>query len=126
MNNRLLSFTKRTFPIKSFVLLFLLSGIMLTQSCSTYRVVAKNDPDHIKPHKRTLWTFAWGLVQAKDYRICISEEEGESGAIDQIHIKTNIGYILLSAATVGIVVPVKVECYCAKVNYSIGTTGGTN
>ncbi len=112
-------------PVKRYTMLFILAGMLMFQSCSTYRIVAKNDPAHVKPHSKTMWTFAWGLVQPKDYRICSDPYKGESGAIDQVHVKTNLGYILLSAATVGAVVPLKVECYCAKVNYKIGTTGDT-
>ena len=90
-------------------LFLLLALLFLFQSCHAYRVVSKGDTEDLTPTKKTMWTFAWGLVQEKDFRVC---EETE--AIDQVHVKTNLGYILLSAATAGIVVPVRVECYCAK------------
>lgn len=68
-----------------------------------------------------MWTFAWGMVQARDYKIC--NGKNESGAIDQIKIKTNLGFILLSTITAGIVVPIQVECHCAKVKVVGGSTG---
>ena len=95
--------------VKKPFLFLLLAVFLLFQSCHSYRVVSKGDTEDLVATKKTMWTFAWGLVQEKDFRVCADTE-----SIDQVHVKTNLGYILLSAATAGIVVPVRIECYCAK------------
>lgn len=92
----------------SFVLiLFLLTAT----SCMNMRVVSYYDSDNIQPHEATKVTLFWGLLQARDI-----PAECESNSLCSVTAQTNIGFILLSAVTVGIVVPQKVLWQCCPVN----------
>jgi hypothetical protein len=91
--------------IRAFSLLFLL---MLTSGCMSTRLVASYDDVDIQPHKESRIVYLWGLVQPKDI-----QAECESGAVSKVVAHTNIGYILVSAITIGIVVPQKIIWYCA-------------
>ena len=108
-------------PLQSLFLIFFCACLMSTTSCSTYRVVSGDAPAKTEPKKKTMWTFAWGLVQARDFKVCTGENQ--SKAIDQIKVKNNLGYALISVLTAGIAMPIQVECHCAKVKVHGGTTG---
>jgi len=95
---------------RSLFVVTLLTIFLTLQSCMTTRIVSKYDSDTMvnnPANRKTAWTFAWGLVQTKDIN-----PKCESGAMTSVTVKTNIGFILVSAATLGIAVPLKVEWTC--------------
>ncbi|MGA0557418.1 Bor/Iss family lipoprotein [Larkinella sp. VNQ87] len=73
----------------------------------TTRVAANYDSDSVKPHRATKTAFLWGIVQPKDV-----PAQCESKAICKVSTKTNLGYILISAVTLGIVVPQRLIWEC--------------
>ena len=79
----------------------------LTSSCVHTRLVSLYSSDNIQHHTATRINYLWGLVQPKDI-----QAQCESNTICQVVSQTNLGYILLSAATLGIVVPQKVVWDC--------------
>lgn len=83
-------------------------------SCMSTSVVSTYDNDSIMKHTKTSWNYAWGLITPKDIN-----PECESGQMNAVTSITNIGYILISAATLGIVVPQTVSWECAPVESSI-------
>jgi hypothetical protein len=90
-------------------ILLLLVLIMLVPGCYHTRVLV-NNPDPATEYQSEVTTsYFWGLVQnnpvAKD---CLSNR------IDEVRVSTNFGYLLVSVATLGIVVPMQVEWRCAK------------
>ncbi len=106
MSNYLFSYRNR----RSFLLVTLLTISVTLQSCMTTRIVSKYDSDTMvnnPANRKTAWTYAWGLVQTKDIN-----PKCESGSMTSVTVKTNIGFILISAATLGIAVPLKVEWTC--------------
>ncbi|MCK8519993.1 Bor family protein [Aquimarina sp. D1M17] len=72
------------------------------------RVVSLYDNDSVVKHSKTTWSFAWGLVAPKDIN-----PNCDSKYLSASTHKTNLGFILLSAVTLGIVVPQTVEWECA-------------
>ncbi|GAA3510670.1 hypothetical protein GCM10022393_25290 [Aquimarina addita] len=63
---------------------------------------------------KTSWNYAWGLITSKDI-----DPTCESGHMNAVTSTTNIGYILISAATLGIVVPQTVSWECAPIDIPI-------
>ena len=75
--------------------------------CMNMRVATAFDSNSPIPEKVTEWTFIWGLVQPKDIT---TDSNCESICI--ITAKNNLGYILISAATLGLAVPLSIEYWC--------------
>jgi len=88
--------------------------LFLFQSCAIGpRIVTEYDSNSYANnplHQKVLWTYAWGLVQPKDFNPGC---DASFNHLNKVEIKTNIGFILLSAITLGVVVPVKVKWDCA-------------
>src|ERR1044072_6812364 len=85
------------------------SILLIAQSCSTTRIVTKYDCNTIANNpinRRTTWTYAWGLVQPKDIDPGC---EVSFNHLNRVEVKTNLGFILISAVTLGIVIPQRVE-----------------
>jgi hypothetical protein len=72
------------------------------------RVVSLHDSDSVVKNTKTTWSFAWGLVSPKDINAGC-----ESKHLSSATNTTNLGYILLSTITLGIVVPQTIEWECA-------------
>jgi len=90
-----------------------ISVLLITPGCSTTRIVTKYDCNTIANNpvnKKTTWTFAWGLIQPKDID---PKCEVSFNHMNRVEVKTNLAYIFLSAATLGIVIPQRVEWCCA-------------
>jgi len=95
--------------IRSHLFLFLLL-ILIAPSCYHYRVVVP-DPDPATDYEsRIAHSLFWGLIQSKD----ISADDCLSNALDEVHVTTNLGYSIISVATVGIWMPVNIQWKCAK------------
>jgi hypothetical protein len=79
----------------------------LASSCMTTRLAAQYDSDNVVSHKMTSWNFLWGLVQPADIAA-----NCESKSICKVTSQTNLGYILVSALSLGIAVPQRVTWDC--------------
>jgi len=104
-------------------LLFFLFALFVLQSCSTVNLVSKYDCNtvaHNNVNSKTTWTFAWGLVQPKDID---PHCEKSFNHLNKVTVKTNLGFILLSAVTVGIVIPQRLEWCCAPQEIKTDTLG---
>ena len=104
-------------------LLFFLFALCVLQSCSTVNLVSKYDCNtvaHNNVNSKTTWTFAWGLVQPKDID---PHCEKSFNHLNKVTVKTNLGFILLSAVTVGIVIPQRLEWCCAPQEIKTDTLG---
>jgi hypothetical protein len=103
--------------------LLLIVLIPLAESCSTTKVITKYDCNTIANNpvnRRTTWTFAWGLVQPRDIN---PNCEPSFNHLNKVVVKTNLGFILLSAVTLGAVIPQRVEWCCAPQNIPTDTLG---
>ena len=59
--------------------------------------------------QKTVYSYAWGLIHSRDsVTVC-----GETRALDQVEVKSNLGMTLLGIFTLGIVVPRRMIWYCS-------------
>jgi hypothetical protein len=103
--------------------LLLFTLLQLTQSCSTTKIVTRYDCNTVANNpvnKKTTWTFAWGLVQPKDID---PKCETAANYLNKVVVKTNLGFILLSAVTLGVVIPQRVEWCCSPQDIRTDTLG---
>jgi hypothetical protein len=85
--------------------------ILLQQAaCFHYRVVAPDPSPATEYRTRTVHSFAWGLLE-KDARATGCEP---SNAIDEVRVRTNVGYLLVTIVTLGTWAPLTVDWRCAK------------
>ena len=69
--------------------------------------------------QKTVYSYAWGLVHSKDsVTVC-----GETRALDQVEVKSNLGMTLLGIVTLGIVVPRRMIWYCSTPRECPGDIG---
>lgn len=80
---------------------------LATTGCMNTHLVAKYDTASIQSSQATKVTLFWGILQPKDI-----PAKCESETICKVTTQTNIGFILISAITLGIVVPQKVIWDC--------------
>ncbi len=102
---------------------FLFVVLIALQACSTTNIITKYDCNTAvnNPVNRiTTWTFAWGLVQPKDID---PKCEPSFNHLNKVVVKTNIGFILISAVTLGGVIPQRIEWCCAPQNIPTDTLG---
>mgnify|MGYP006150931555 FL=1 len=98
---------KKSFQFRRFSILILFSLIFYLASCANLRIVSKYDSDNPAPVQVNRTTYFWGLRQPVDVKT-----EASCKSICQITVKTNVGQILISVITLGIVVPQSVEYFC--------------
>lgn len=101
--------------------------VFLVQSCAIGpRIVTEYDSNsfaHNPEHQKVVWTYAWGLVQPKDINPGCATDFNH---LNMVEVKTNIGFIIISAASLGIVVPVKILWDCAPPPVNPGELGHDN
>lgn len=79
----------------------------LISGCMTSRLTQTEDSDRLIPHKETHWNLFWGLRPERP----INAECGEEN-ICWVEARTNLGFLLISVASVGIAVPQRVVWQC--------------
>ena len=77
--------------------------------CYHYRVVSPTPEPATDYESRTVHAFLWGLVQED-----VAAADCVSDAMDEVRVSTNMGYLLVSVASLGVWVPLEVEWRCAK------------
>jgi Bor protein len=95
------------------LLLTVLICTVLLSGCYTTSIIPKNVAQVHSPHKRTSWSFFWGLMEDKKWKNT-DAVDCQGNGVSSVVVKNNLGYILLSFVTLGIVVPVGIEYDCAK------------
>jgi hypothetical protein len=88
------------------LLLIVLFG---SQGCYHFRVTAPQPNPATEYEQRTVHVLFWGLLQQDT-----PASDCASNALDEVVTTTNLGYLLISVATVGIWVPMQVKWRCAK------------
>ncbi|MFA0963724.1 hypothetical protein AB9P05_18100 [Roseivirga sp. BDSF3-8] len=87
--------------------LLLISLLTISEGCMNLRVVSQYDSADLQPHQVTEWVYFWGLMQPNDSR---TDELCESMCI--VSAKTNFGYLLIGALSLGMAVPMQVVYEC--------------
>jgi hypothetical protein len=104
--------TTGNLQLKSLCRLFLLSSCLgLASGCMNTRLIGYYSSSQVQPREATRWTLGWGLLQSPDI-----QAECESKSICKVTNQTNLAYILVSALTIGLVVPQKVIWDCCPSN----------
>lgn len=85
----------------------IVSVTWFASSCMTTRLAASYDTDNVYSHKKTSWNYLWGLVQPADIAA-----DCESKSICKMTSQTNMGFILVSALSLGMVVPQHITWDC--------------
>jgi hypothetical protein len=89
---------------------------LLLPGCYHYRVTAPDTARATEPRSEVLWSLFWGLSQQNiDTRASC-----QGNPVAEVHTSTNLGFSLLTLATLGIVAPLTVEWVCAADSQSGG------
>ncbi|HEY7492844.1 MAG TPA: hypothetical protein VIH59_17245 [Candidatus Tectomicrobia bacterium] len=94
-----------------FLVLMLVVGLACTQGCATYRVtIPDSHPVDINYRGKTMHAFFWGI--SYDPEVWAADCGRE--AINDVQIKRNLLYDLVSVLTLGIWMPIEVNFRCAS------------
>ena len=117
-------FVMIVYYLRKYLVLFAVVLITNTlESCNTTRIVSKYDCDTFENNplnKKTTWSFLWGLVQPKDIN---PKCDSRFNHMNKVTIKNNLGFALISVASLGIVVPQRLEWCCAPYSPATDTLG---
>ena len=106
------------------ICLLILAGALSLPGCYTYHVYQVGGPDGrelgnqpaTEWKHQTLHAFAWGAIRQD-----LPVDNCRPSGMEEIKIDTNIGYVLVSAVTLGLWVPLEVSWRCAKPPVPTGT-----
>lgn len=104
------------FPLPSSrILVCILAFSLLFSSCFSYRVSTHAQPGTEISKTTTAHSFFWGLAQAPKGGITTPNCDSlEVNGMSVVKIKTNLGFALLTVATLGIWCPMQVQWQCSK------------
>jgi hypothetical protein len=108
MLQHLSSSGKRCLPV------WMISMTLLFSSCYTYRIStqAQAGTETIKPIHAN--SFLWGLVQSPKTLTTPNCDSLDVNGMAEVTMKTNLGYSLITVATLGIWSPMKITYKCGK------------
>jgi Bor protein len=98
--------------ILSFRMMVVVAGMSCLTfiSCTQTKVVTSQDCATVLRKDTTVYHYLWGLIQANEIKPAC---DPRFNYMNKVVVKTNFGSILLSAITLGIVIPQKVNYCCA-------------
>ncbi len=91
--------------------------MMFFQSCYHYRISTTNNDPSTSYQRKTVSSYFWGLVQKRQNGIDVVASNCDSlklNSVDEVRVTTNLGYALVTVATLGIWCPMTVEWKCPK------------
>jgi hypothetical protein len=91
----------------------MLIALVFQSGCYYYQISCPDRPPATDFEKRTVWSFAWGIVQQD-----IQPENCHGAGFSSVRVSTNALFILIAVATLGQAVPMTVQWQCAKRNSS--------
>jgi len=86
-----------------------LLGALMASGCYHYRAAPPDLVPSTEPESRTVWSYAWGLVQQN-----VQPPSCQGVGLSEVTVSTNFGFTLLTVLTLGFVSPATVEWRCAK------------
>jgi hypothetical protein len=96
---------------------FLLACSFMMQSCYHYRISTTNNDPSTTYQQKTVHSFFWGLMQKRQNGIDVVAANCDSlklNSIDEVRVTNNLGYSLITVATLGIWSPMTVQWKCPK------------
>ncbi len=104
-NTSSVALLKQILPI-----LVLVAGAACAQGCANYQIrIVDSDPLEQQYQGRTMHAFFWGLVMDPELMIARDSTGNEAEAINDVVVKSNFFYDLLSVVTLGIWMPIEVH-----------------
>jgi len=93
------------------------AALLLAGACFQYRVAAPGpvSPGVTEPKGEVLWAFLWGFI-VESPRVDNCQGQGMA----EVTTKSNLGFAIITVATLGIVSPLQVEWRCAPPNPGTG------
>ena len=88
----------------------LLMTLLLSSACYKFHVVPPDSKSATEPMTVRAWGFFWGGWMSP---LTIDANNCKSGNLHLVTAKTNLGYVLVGALTLGIAVPLDLEWTCA-------------
>jgi hypothetical protein len=87
-----------------------LVAVLCLCGCYHYRVTAKDTAKATESRSEVLWSAFWGLSQQD----IDTRSSCEGNPVAEVRASTNLGFVLLTVVTLGILSPMQVEWVCAK------------
>lgn len=104
----------KLFSVRKSIALWAIAMPLLLNSCYTYRVTTQAQAGSEASKPVTAHVFFWGLIQKPaEIHTPVCDSLGVNG-VSEVTIKTNLGYSLITVATIGIWSPIKVQWKCSK------------
>lgn len=98
-----------------FKTVLLITALFYLSSCYTYRISTQAQPGTEISKTTTAHAFFWGLLQSpKDGIKTPNCDSLNINGMSLVKVKTNLGFALITVATLGIWCPVQVEWKCGK------------
>ena len=98
---------------KIFLALSILFVVITIQSCYHYRVINTHNEPGTEYRDTVMRAYFWGLVN-KPQNFHVPNCTDTCAALDEVVFSKNFGQTFLTAITLGIVSPVKVQWKCHK------------
>ena len=96
----------------AFIVVLFATCCVVFSSCYTYRI-ATHAQSGTGARKMTAHSYLWGLAQQKDIPTPNCDSLGIYG-MSEVRVRNNIGYALITIATLGIYCPIRLEYKCGK------------
>lgn len=98
--------------IKNACRLIMICLMATAQGCYHYRVSTANNDPSTTYEKKTVCSLFWGLAQ-RDVTASNCDSLKVKG-MDEVRVTTNLGFALITVASLGIVSPMTIEWKCPK------------
>jgi len=94
----------------------LLAGLLLLNSCYTYKLSTKAQAatDELSTTTINTYSLFWGLMNQPQVLHTPNCDTIGALGVAEVKVKTNLGFALLTVATLGIYCPIKVIYKCGK------------
>lgn len=103
-------------PIKCYRKAGLLAALLFLNSCYTYKLNTKAQPATDELTTTTLNTYSlfWGLMNQPQVLHTPNCDTLGALGVSEVKVQTNLGYALITVATLGIYCPIRVVYKCSK------------
>jgi hypothetical protein len=103
-------------PFRKLLITLLAPALLALPGCYSYRLATKAQPstDQLKTTKIHTSSLFWGLVNKPQVIHTPNCDAMDVLGVSEVQIRTNLGYVLLTVATLGIYCPMTIYWKCSK------------
>jgi hypothetical protein len=106
---------------RQILIICLVATTMLSSGCYSYRINTRAQAGTEVSKTITAHSFFWGLLQKPKGGISTPNCDSlDINGMSVVRVKTNLGYALITVATLGIWAPIKLEWRCSKPCQQVG------